>query len=364
MPLPTQSFLVPTTSHDQFHIAPAQNIFYSLLLLTRTETLSGLNEWITTTAATLTAADEMYTHRLVMLGFYHLVRPQTLWPDFPAYLAHLAQLPPADLPNTLLNAYRSIPNKTDTPPPNLTNEEILASADTFITFLQHRFSAEHIDEPLERHAYQLLQQPHKLKDTIINHLNYMWTTYMQPEWTRITPLLNASIQAFQSIDLSTMPRHERVQFVTGQTLANNAWQEKLLAQTDAFLFVPSAHVGPYLGHFKHDNQFGIIFGARLPAGSLHHNPDLDRNELLVRLNALADDTRLRILRFLTENGEHNSQQIMTALDLSQSAASRHLKQLSATGYLRERRCHGAKCYQIDTDRVDSTLRSLENFLLN
>ena len=54
--------------------------------------------------------------------------------------------------------------------------------------------------------------------------------------------------------------------------------------------------------------------------------------------------------------------MINLLDLSQSAASRHLKQLSATGYLIERRREGAKCYSLNPDRIEATLQALANFL--
>jgi DNA-binding transcriptional ArsR family regulator len=54
---------------------------------------------------------------------------------------------------------------------------------------------------------------------------------------------------------------------------------------------------------------------------------------------------------------------MTKLDLSQSAASRHLKQLSATGFLAERRCTGAKCYDLNPQRIEDTLTAISLFLL-
>jgi DNA-binding MarR family transcriptional regulator len=54
---------------------------------------------------------------------------------------------------------------------------------------------------------------------------------------------------------------------------------------------------------------------------------------------------------------------MERLDLSQSATSRHLKQLSATGYLSERRCNGAKCYALNPERLENTLKAISNFLL-
>ena len=93
------------------------------------------------------------------------------------------------------------------------------------------------------------------------------------------------------------------------------------------------------------------------------SPDLSRSELLVRLNALADDTRLRILQAIHEAGELCSQEIMVRLNLSQSAASRHLKQLSATGYLSERRREGAKCYSLEPDRIEDVLTAVSSYLL-
>jgi len=55
---------------------------------------------------------------------------------------------------------------------------------------------------------------------------------------------------------------------------------------------------------------------------------------------------------------------MTQLDLSQSAASRHLKQLSATGYLSERRREGAKCYSLDPERIEDVLAAVSSYLLS
>ena len=174
-------------------------------------------------------------------------------------------------------------------------------------------------------------------------------------------MLLDAVRAFRQIDLSEMSLLESAQFVTGQQLTEGRWK-KLLEQTKQIVFVPSAHVGPYLGRFMHGDTAGVIFGARLPKGVHIDAPDLSRAEILVRLSALADDTRLRILKLASDEGEKRSQDIMLQLDLSQSAASRHLKQLSATGYLTERRCEGAKCYELNNDRVEDTLKALLAFL--
>jgi DNA-binding IclR family transcriptional regulator len=68
------------------------------------------------------------------------------------------------------------------------------------------------------------------------------------------------------------------------------------------------------------------------------------------------------LKLVAEEGEQRSQDIMIRLELSQSAASRHLQQLTATGYLTERRCDGAKCYRLNPERIESTLRAISAFL--
>ena len=59
----------------------------------------------------------------------------------------------------------------------------------------------------------------------------------------------------------------------------------------------------------------------------------------------------------------SSQDLIAGLELSQSTVSRHLKQLTATGYLTERRCNGAKCYTLNPRRIRDTLQALSVFLL-
>jgi DNA-binding transcriptional ArsR family regulator len=152
-----------------------------------------------------------------------------------------------------------------------------------------------------------------------------------------------------------------VQHVTSQQLSDLS-SSALLVNFSRIIFVPSAHVGPYLGEFYRDDEFIILFGARLPEGSTVVAPDLSRHEIVMRLNALADDTRLRILRYIADHGEQSSQEIMSELDLRQSTASRHLTQLCATGFLNWRRCEGAKCYSLAGDRLRDTFQAILAFL--
>jgi DNA-binding transcriptional ArsR family regulator len=214
-----------------------------------------------------------------------------------------------------------------------------------------------------------------MQQLIVSHLGHVWHTYLSAEWHRVQPMLQDAVTAFSRVDFSEMSLVEAAEYVTGQSLEHDHWTMSMLDRAERLLFVPSAHIGPFLGLFHGNSEaqeqvLGIVFGARLPQGAqmpgqeLSRAADLSRAEILVRLTALADDTRLQILRLVAAAGELRSQDIMHELQLSQSAASRHLKQLSATGYLVERRCDGAKCYRLNADRVEDTLRAAAAFLLN
>ena len=363
MPAPEQDLIVTSlTALVEFSLEPARNAIHSLTLLVKDEHLSGLGEWVVRTAAAL-SPEERERHRLVMIGFYYVVHPERSWPSFPAYLHYLAAVPPRRLLDKLLNAYaRMRPGKdcsyfdeTDA----IEWEAVLASTDTFLAFLRERF--EHVDPAIESKAYSYILEPPALQDLVVTHLRHMWDTYLAAEWERVRPMLQDAVDAFRQIDFSQMSRLEAAQFVTGQSLEEEHWQRRL-ERDEPLVFIPSAHVGPYLGMDWLSRRNGIIFGARLPEGTRYHAPDLSRAEILVRLGALADDTRLLILKLVAEAGELRSQDIINRLELSQSAASRHLQQLSATGYLTERRCEGAKCYRLNSERIENTLRAVSAFL--
>jgi DNA-binding transcriptional ArsR family regulator len=189
----------------------------------------------------------------------------------------------------------------------------------------------------------------------------MWEKHLSPEWDRQLPKLQASVTAFQKQDLSRLPRNEAVLQVLGKEAEDQCWKDHL-DEASRVVLVPSPHVGPYLGKFAFRKTLWLLFGARIPDSVPSFAPDLSRAEMLTRVAALADDTRLRILKLLADEGERKSSEIMERLELSQSATSRHLKHLCATSFLGERRCNGAKCYQLNGERVDAVLKSIATFL--
>ncbi len=372
MPAPDPDLIVaPTISPIHVALEPAQNALYSLLLLNKAEKLSGLGDWVTRTAAALTP-EQRHNNRLVLYGLHFAVVPDRSWPSFPAYVNHLAAQHPTVLRDRIFNAYAQIRKDEEQrrycAPPDPAREQksidiapLLGSVDTFLEFLAERYPAECIDPEIESEAHRYLNDPPAMQSLIISHLRNMWEEVLSSEWDRAVPMLQACVDAFQQLDLSDLSKFKAAQLVLGRELEEQ-WKP-VSEQIERLIFVPSTHVGPYLGKFRSGDTLWMIFGARIPEGVQVHAPDLSRAEILVRISALADDTRLRILKLIAEGGEQCSHDIMTRLGLSQSAVSRHLKQLTATGYLNERRCNGAKCYALNPRRVKDTLRAVSSFLL-
>lgn len=366
MPSPLREIIVfPPTTQVSVELDPARNGLHSLVLLTKTDKLYGLSEWVEKTLAGL-SAEMARRHKLVMIGFYYGLLPEISFSSFPAYLDYIQRMNPETMRNKMLDAYLDMPCRTPAEPfagkDRPTYDDILASPEGYVDFLLRRFGEDHVERELEARAYRYAIDPPAMQALIVSHLREMWENYLQDEWRRVEPMLKASVEAFQRVNFKGMSRKEAAEYITGQQLDEERY-EHWFEEAKQLTFIPSAHVGPYIGTLGTQEHLSVFFGARVPDDSPVEVPDLSRAEILVRVSALADDNRLRILQHIAENGEQRSQDIMTTLDFSQSAASRHLKQLSATGYLIERRCEGSKCYQINVDRIEDTLQALSHFLL-
>jgi len=359
MPIATSDLPLPTLETNVgVALEPVQNIQHTLTLLAHAEDVSGYDEWVYRTHASM-SAEERDTNLLVMNGLYYATRPRAAYPSFPAYIEHLATVPAIHLRDKVLSAYlRMMPLADDR---QLTPEEVLADLNTFMAFLRRGFG-DHFILEIERRAYTYLLDPPALQGLVVGHLRAMWYKYLAVEWERVRPMLQKAVRAFDSIDLSSMDRAAAAEYIVGRPLRkDDKWCDEL-DDAERLVFVPSAHIGPYTAKIRGEDRTWILFGARQPQDAGEMAPELTRAELLVRLNALADDSRLNILRLIVDTGEARSADIIQLLDMSQSAASRHLQQLTAAGFLHERRCNGAKCYHLNSDSVDDTLSALASFL--
>jgi DNA-binding transcriptional ArsR family regulator len=345
----------------QVALEPARSAVQSLLMLTDGHHKNSPADWVIETKRAM-SPEERKRNNLVLLGLHYVVQPMETWNDFPAYVDHLAASQPEALRDKMLDVYQ---RESFNPHPEgtlLDLQTALTSPENYLTYLRQRFHPDNVDEAIEREAYRYVMDPPALQKLVVDHLRHMWDRYLSAEWERVRSTLQTVVQAYQKVDLKGKSFLEAGRLITGQELDEAKWAP-LFANARRLIFVPHPHVGPYIPKcFSKDQEIIIFFIAHLPDWMAKDTPDLTRTEIAIRLSALADDTRLRILRYIAENGEQRSQEIMDALDLSQSATSRHLSQLSAGGFVSERRCDGAKCYALNTERVADTLQAIASFL--
>lgn len=359
--------LAPKVVTVDFSLAPVFNILESLHLLSDAKELSGLGEWISATAARMT--DDQRRRNNVVFNVMHPLfivedAAHMQFDRFEDFIRYVERHDADQLRNTLTSQWVTWMDKypEDWPvgtAPSI--ESLLNNVDAFIEFMSIVNHCDDDDvEAIWREGHDILQDPARMRSVIVSHLREMYDAYLQPEYERTLPMLHESVMAFQKMDYANLTPLEAIRAVTGRDLSGKT--DPWMDQAEQVLFVPSPHIGPYVAKCYVKQTMYVIFGARLPRGASVTSPDLSRAELLVRLNALADDTRLRILEMLTRHDEMYAQDIIERLGLSQPTVSRHLSQLSATGYLTERRQDVAKVYSLNSDRVMDTLRALTTFL--
>lgn len=356
---------VPQSVEVSFEIAPALNALQSIHHIGMTRVKSGFGEWPTEMANTLPREilrrNDLINSVLDPLC-YKVIFPGLQYESFPAYIDAIAAMNPVEMRDKIMATWMEWGKLED----GETIESLLASREKFMAWVNRLFAEKmhHADKQEEMalfsEGYDLYVNPPLLYETAVNHLRYIWDNHLAAEWQRVLPMLRESAAAYSRLDFSNMSAEEALRKVTGRDL-REAYGEKLI-RLDSIVFVPSAHIGPYVSLWERDRTGFAIFGARLPREAQITSSELSRAELVTRLSALADNTRLHILELLTKHEELCAQDIIEILNLSQSSVSRHLSQLSATGYITERRKDVAKCYSLNTERVHDIMRALTNFL--
>lgn len=339
-------------------LSPTHNILQSMMLLAKDEDQPGFHEWIARTRAGMTKK-EMDDHKLALIGFFYAIFPEEGQITFPAYLNQLEKADAIALRKRMLNTYAGLSQEQT---PEVDWDEVLVSADKYLDFLRTRFDEEHVIVEIERQAYELLIDPPAMKEFLVGHMIRIWEKHFAPEWRRVEPMLKESVRSFKNADLAGMSRLEAASFVTGQDVNEASWCKKL-DMVERVVFIPNAHIGPYVHASVTNETLQVVFGARQPEGTPDRIPELERAEIVARLSALADHTRLHILQLVAEKGEIRVQDIMEVTSLSQPSISRYLTQLTSAGYLQERREGGGKVYALNKDRIDKTLKAVSAFLL-
>ena len=353
-------FVPPDDGRFEFSFdeAPVLNALNSLCLLH--QDIDGISPWVDRVKMHMSDIEREMTKKACMAAGYANTGGQSSflsWVDDVERLGtdELLRLELAQLrTKALLYLGENIPSTS----------ELARDEETYVNTVRRlvEMHSDPFDEEETRSEYRALETIDQRRDEIVTALRTLWNRYLAEEFPQAMELAKQSAEAFRGLDLRFKTAKEAVRTVTQREQLPAAW-ETMFNRVKRVVFVPSAHIGPYLLLIRLEpGAVWLVSRARLPEGAGAAGPELSRSELLTRLDALSDDTRLRVLELASSEGTLTTQLIMDRLGLSQSSASRHLVQMTSTGILTVETEERTKKYRVNKQRIEELFSSLRGFL--
>lgn len=169
-----------------------------------------------------------------------------------------------------------------------------------------------------------LHEPARAHDIVAGLARAWYEGPWQSRWPVILPVLERASRFALELSLVT-PVPELFERLT------NGVEYWLEPGIDRVVFVPSYLMRPRAYHARRDRDFVIAFPA--PDEAVAEDPDDGRRARAVKVaRALADDTRLRALRFLAD-GPASLQEMADAVGVRKSTMHHHLGALRSAGLL-------------------------------
>lgn len=326
----------PQPSQVLVDIAPALNALYSLTTVAEARQSPGIGDWAVQTRDALSEGEwekhKIIAHWIGAEALGNVVGGGAALDSFSAYLQALAAKDAGDLRDELLYWMMARPGArlNFKHMPDVENPlSLLESEEAYLAFYGHPDLVEE-KRLAARQVYAYLVDPPALHSLIVDYLGFFWSEHLEAEWERILPQLEEALRGFEKIDFTGMSHFEVIEAVTRRNL-RGTFRPEVLQSYATLRFIPSAHSGPYILKTSDGQELRINFGAHYLRELVRDVQEKDGVYIVEQMRALADETRLEILQMLRTEGELGTQEIIERLDLSKSAASRHLRQLYATG---------------------------------
>ncbi len=326
----------------QLEISVVADSLNTLQLLNRAASLRGAAAWIQRTAQALSAKALADNQLVASLSFGLL--PQDPSQPMESYLAELRSTEPTQWVARLQQRIIEFSASSG----ELTSERLWQGL---------RNAGIYSELATQQELLAAMQQPSELLARVCQHLEHMWQTWLHTEWQQAQPAisqLKRQLQAQIPDDAALKGLRQNLGYAVNQT-----WHQ-LQGQRQIRLFAATHNAS--LTTFLADPAYlwvGIGFGV-----SNEIQPRLvSRNELLFRLQALADAARIQVMELLAQ-GELTAQAIISQSQLPQSSVSRHLNILRNAGFVQERRAGGAtKSYRLVASHVGATFAAFEQALV-
>jgi len=210
-------------------------------------------------------------------------------------------------------------------------------------------------KPVLRALFAAWSERKQFGEDLLQALEAYFENFYQEEEARIVPAQEQALENARSLAAEKDVLTLLEEISAGVRL-------DLIPDIKKLILAPSFWGAPFMFIDRLDPETSLVlFGAR-PKGMALVPGELVPEELLNALKALADPTRLRILRFLLE-GPGTPSELSKILRLRPPTVIHHLNQLRLAGLVRltvspetERR------YEVRMDGVDKTSQDLHHFL--
>jgi DNA-binding transcriptional ArsR family regulator len=218
-------------------------------------------------------------------------------------------------------------------------------------------------------AEQLLDAPVELADRLAAALERYWEEAFRAEWARIEPLLARSIveagRLLAAVGiwavLGRLPAHCRVDAERRELQVDLPHEHAVdVSASNPLVLTPSVFVWPHL-LVNCDPPWPLALVYAAPALVREAEPRIPPEELLRILRALADDTRLRVLKLIAER-PRTTQELGPLVGLSRAGLSKSLQRLAEAGLVVPRREGYYVLYSLAPERVDALAAALGRFL--
>ena len=224
-------------------------------------------------------------------------------------------------------------------------------------------------EASRRLAELLLADPTAFAHEFARLLEDYWQASFGGEWPSVEPRLRASVVESKALlvtsglwsVLGRLPPRCRVDPEQRELQIDlpHAHTIDVTARRPVRL-VPSLFVWPEL-RVSCDGPWPVTLVYAAPQQTRDAQPRRPPGELLAALRALADDTRLRVLKLISER-PRSTQELAPLVGLSSAGLSKTLGRLSDAGLITSRREGYYVVYSLAPDRIDEVSAAVHEFL--
>ena len=214
---------------------------------------------------------------------------------------------------------------------------------------KHAFKKDYIERALDWWS-----RPEELGEGFLSVLQAYYQAFFEEEEKRIEPVLRAGLERAQALASTVSFEELFTELSQGLQLGDEFTASK-------FIIAPAFWTTPLVFFEKlSKNTMLLTFGAR-PADMSVIPGEVVPDALVRSLKALADPTRLKILRYLT-NESLTPSEIARRLQLRPPTVTHHLKELRLAGLVEFALMHDENRYTIRKQALNAVYENLNAFL--